>query len=61
MALRMCQHLAQDRGVMLNRPMQLMNETRLLAPRLLTQRPAEFPDDQRIPDNRRHRTHAPDL
>jgi hypothetical protein len=33
---------------------QLMNATRLLDPRLLTQRPAEFPDDQRIPDDRRH-------
>jgi hypothetical protein len=46
--------LTRDGGAMLNRPVQLMNATRLLDPRLLTQRPAEFPDDQRIPDDRRH-------
>jgi hypothetical protein len=46
--------LTRDGGAMLNRPVQLMNATRLLDPRLLTQRPAEFPDDLRIPDDRRH-------
>lgn len=46
--------LTRDGGAILNRPVQLMNETRLLDPRLLTQRPAQFPDDQRIPDDRKH-------
>ena len=46
--------LTRDGGAMLNRPVQLMNATRLLDPRLLTQRPAEFPEDQRIPDDRKH-------
>ena len=46
--------LTRDGGAMLNRPVQLMNATRLLDPRMLTQRPAEFPEDQRIPDDRKH-------
>jgi hypothetical protein len=46
--------LTRDGGAILNRPVQLMNATRLLDPRLLTQRPAEFPEDLRIPDDRKH-------
>jgi hypothetical protein len=43
--------LTRDGGAMLNRPVQLIGGTNLLDPRTLTQRPANRPAEQLIPDD----------
>jgi hypothetical protein len=43
--------LTRDGGAKLNRPLQLIAGTSLLDPRTLTQKPANRPDEQLIPDD----------
>lgn len=44
--------LTRDGGAQLNRPLQLINATQWLDPRMQSQQPAGKPDEQRIPDDR---------